>query len=84
MIVETKRVVGSCHELMAGDRIDALYRGTLVHRGQVTERVPEHGLFWIIDDLSSGRRLLEMAELEILQVQESGAKHESAEARQAM
>jgi hypothetical protein len=30
---------------------------------------PEHGLFWIMDDLAGGRRLLDMAELEIVRVQ---------------
>jgi hypothetical protein len=32
----------------------------------VAERVPEHGLFWIMDELTGGRRLMDMAELEIV------------------
>jgi hypothetical protein len=30
--------------------------------------VPDHGLFWIMDDLRGGRRLLDMSELEIVRV----------------
>jgi hypothetical protein len=56
----------TCHELATGDLISARYKGALVHRGRVTERVPEHGLFWIMDELTGGRRLLDMAELEIV------------------
>lgn len=65
-----KRAVDSCHELMDGDRIDARYRGALVHRGRVIERMPEHGLFWIMDEITGGRRLLDMAELDIVLLQE--------------
>ena len=58
--------VGTCHELAAGDLIDARYKGSLVHRGRVAERVPERGLFWIMDELTGGRRLVDMAELDIV------------------
>ncbi|MDR6417675.1 hypothetical protein [Pseudarthrobacter sulfonivorans] len=64
-----KTIVSSCRDLAAGDDIDARYKGALVHRGRVTEIAPEHGLFWIMDDLTGRRRLLDMAELEILRVQ---------------
>ncbi|WP_258074152.1 hypothetical protein [Arthrobacter sp. Y81] len=65
MTMGEETVVGTCHELAAGDFIVARYKGALVHRGRVTERVPEHGLFWILDELAGGRRLLDMADLEI-------------------
>lgn len=65
MTMSEETVVGTCHELAAGDFIVARYKGSLVHRGRVTERVPEHGLFWILDELTGGRRLLDMADLEI-------------------
>jgi hypothetical protein len=65
MTTNEETVVGTCHELAAGDLIVARYKGSLVHRGRVTERVPDHGLFWIMDELTGGRRLLDMAELEI-------------------
>ena len=72
MTMSEESVVGTCHELGAGDFIVARYKGALVHRGRVTERVPEHGLFWIMDDLTGGRRLLDMAELEISPVRNAG------------
>lgn len=61
-------IVRSCHELSAGDEINARHKGALVHRGQVTEVLPDHGLFWIMDELSGSRRLLDMAELEIARI----------------
>lgn len=71
-------VVGTCHDLAAGDFIVARYKGALVHRGRVTERVPEHGLFWILDELTGGRRLLDMAELEIGRVRGAGIEPAAA------
>lgn len=71
MTVDENTVVHSCHELTAGDEIEARSRGSLVHRGRVVERVPDHGLFWIMDELSGGRRLLDMSDLEILRVKSS-------------
>ena len=68
MTMSEESVVGTCHELVAGDFIVARYKGALVHRGRVTERVPDHGLFWILDELTGGRRLLDMADLEIAHV----------------
>lgn len=68
MNTEDKIIVSSCHDLATGDEIDARYKGTLVHRGRVTERAPDQGLFWVMDDLTGGRRLLDMAELEIVRV----------------
>ena len=58
-----EETVDTCHDLAAGDLIAARYKGSLVHRGRVTERVPDHGLFWIMDELTGGRRLLDMADL---------------------
>jgi hypothetical protein len=68
MTTYEKTIVGSCHDLATGDEIDARYKGALVHRGRVTEMVPDHGLLWIMDDLRGGRRLLDMSELEIVRV----------------
>ncbi|SDK85455.1 hypothetical protein SAMN04487916_103289 [Arthrobacter sp. ov407] len=68
MTTDEKTIVSSCHDLAAGDEIDARYKGALVHHGRVTERAPDHGLFWIMDDLTGGRRLLDMAELEIVRI----------------
>lgn len=68
MTTDKKANVSSCHDLATGDEIVARYKGALVHRGRVTERAPDHGLFWITDDLTGGRRLLDMAQLEIFRV----------------
>jgi hypothetical protein len=77
MNADEKTIVSSCHELATGDEIDARYKGALVHRGRVTERAPDHGLFWIMDDLTGGRRLLDMAELEITRVQRPVIPHDA-------
>jgi len=57
--------VADCHDLVAGDLPSARYKGSVVHRGRVTEQVPECGLFWIMDELTGGRHLLDKADLEI-------------------
>ncbi|MFF2246057.1 hypothetical protein ACFVTM_17970 [Arthrobacter sp. NPDC058130] len=49
-----KSIVSSCEELAVGDEIGARYKGVLVHRGGATEIAPDHGLFWIVDDLGGG------------------------------
>jgi hypothetical protein len=58
-------VVVSNSELTTGDRVDAYYKGTLVHRGEVTDIAPNHDLFWILDVFTGSRRLVDIAELEI-------------------
>lgn len=63
--MQGKAIVRSCDELSAGDEINARYNGILVHRGRVTGIVPGRGLFWIMDELTGSRRLLDMADLEI-------------------
>jgi hypothetical protein len=78
MTMSEETVVGTCHELAAGDVIVARYKGALVHRGRVTEMAPEHGLFWILDELTGGRRLLDMAELEIGRLRSAGIEPAAA------
>jgi hypothetical protein len=50
-----------------GDQIEESYKGTLVHRGQVTEIALRQELFWTADYLTGSRRLPDIAELEILE-----------------
>jgi hypothetical protein len=38
-----EETVETCHDLAAGDLIAARYKGSLVHRWRVAERVPDHG-----------------------------------------
>jgi len=59
-------VILSTSELNYGDRINAFYKGTLVHRGYVTDIAPHHELFWIMDHLTGGRRLLDVSEFRIV------------------
>jgi hypothetical protein len=61
--------VGSCLKLNLRDDIEATYKGVLVHRGRVTDLAPDHNLFWIMDELRGGRRLLDLAELEVTRIQ---------------
>jgi hypothetical protein len=62
--------IGSCLELNLGDEIEATYKGVLVHRGRVTDLAPDHNLFWIMDELRGGRRLLDLAELVVTRNQD--------------
>lgn len=57
--------IRSCHDLNLGDEIEATYKGVTVHRGRVTDLTPDHNLFWIMDELRGGRRLLDLAELKV-------------------
>lgn len=68
MTAKDHDVVGSCSELVPGDAIEAFFKSTLVHRGPVTDTAPDQGLFWILDTLTGGRRLVDMAELEIVRL----------------
>ncbi len=65
MSVVQSFVVGACCELNLGDEIEAAYKGSVVHRGRVTDLAPDHNLFWIDDEVRGGRRLLDLAELEV-------------------
>jgi hypothetical protein len=52
-------------DLSPGDLVEARRGGRLLHRGTVTDVAPNHGLLWIMDTLTGGRRLLDHSELEI-------------------
>jgi hypothetical protein len=70
MTADETSAIGSCLELNLGDEIEATYKGVLVHRGRVTDLAPDHNLFWIMDKLRGGRRLLELIELEVIRIQD--------------
>lgn len=61
-------LVRACRELSTGDEIEAKYQDRLIYRGRVTEMIPHLELFWIIDTVNGGRKLLDTAELEIFRV----------------
>jgi hypothetical protein len=48
-----------------GDDIEALGEGTVCRSGRVTEVLPEMGLFWIFDEKSQLRKLIELAEFTV-------------------
>jgi hypothetical protein len=48
-----------------GDDVEALREGTVCHSGRVTEVLPEMGLFWIFDEKSQLRKLIELAEFTV-------------------
>ena len=58
--------VSSCSRLSVGDRIEALRDGRVVHRGRVLDVVPALELFWILDDRTGTRRLLDLEMLSVL------------------
>jgi hypothetical protein len=67
-IVVTAAVISSCRELNPGDEISATYNGTLVHHGRVTDLAPDLSVFWIMDYVTGGRRLIDMAEMGVTRI----------------
>lgn len=51
-------------EFAPGLEIEALQDGQILHRGRVEDIVPGHGLFWIMDICTGGRKLLDSAEFD--------------------
>lgn len=68
MRIGDRVVIGSCHELASGDAVEAFHKSMLVHRGPVTDVLSDRGLFWILDTLTGGRRLVDMSEFEIVRI----------------
>ncbi len=61
-------------QLRVGDRIEAWHRGRLFHKGRVTDVVPALELFWILDDRTGTRKLLDPEALEIRHVDPAPAR----------
>ena len=59
-------VILSNSDLTSGESIEVYYKGTLVHRGEVTDIAPNHELFWMMDVLTGNRKLVDIAELDII------------------
>ena len=82
MTAEDARQVQSCEELSVGDQIEAWHNGKLFHRGEVIRTVAATDLFWILDEKTGTRRLIDAEALVILRVAvPAGAR--SAEASHA-
>jgi hypothetical protein len=61
-------------QLRIGDTIEAWHRGRLFHRGRVTDVVPALELFWILDERTGTRKLLDPEALEIRHVEPRAAQ----------
>lgn len=59
-------LIRSNSELTSGQFVEAYYKGTLVHRGQVTDIAPDQELFWMMDALTGYRKLVDIAEVEVV------------------
>lgn len=75
MTAEDARQVQSCEELVVGDQIEAWHNGKLFHRGEVVRTVPATDLFWILDEKTGTRRLIDAEALVILRVAVPAAAH---------
>lgn len=70
MTAEDAQQVHSCGELSVGDRIEAWHNGRLFHRGGVIRTVPATDLFWILDERTGTRRLIDAGALVVLRLPE--------------
>ena len=68
MTAEVSRQVQSCGELSVGDQIEAWHNGKLFHRGEVIRTVAATDLFWILDERTGTRRLIDAEALVIVRV----------------
>lgn len=67
------RQVHSGGELSVGDGIEAWHNGKLFHRGEVIRTVAATDLFWILDERTGTRRLIDTEALVILRAEAPGA-----------
>lgn len=64
-----------------GDQIEAWHNGKLFHRGEVIRTVAATDLFWILDEKTGTRRLIDAEALVILRVAVPAATHGSGGTR---
>ena len=77
MTVDVGQQVTSCGELSVGDQIEAWHNGKLFHRGEIIRTVAATDLFWILDDRTGTRRLIDAEVLVIRRVAVPGARNGS-------
>lgn len=68
MTVDVAQQVTSCKELSAGDKIEAWHNGKLFHLGEVLRTVADTDLFWILDERTGTRKLIDAEVLVIRRV----------------
>ena len=78
MTVDVAQQVTSCGELSVGDEIEAWHNGKLFHRGEVIRTVAATDLFWILDERTGARRLIDAEVLVIRRVAVPAARSSSA------
>ncbi|HSN35743.1 MAG TPA: hypothetical protein VLT34_05290 [Arthrobacter sp.] len=78
MTVDVAQQVTSCGELSVGDEIEAWHNGKLFHRGEVIRTVAATDLFWILDERTGTRRLIDAEVLVIRRVAVPAARKSSA------
>lgn len=59
-------------QLRIGDHIEAWHNGKIFHRGRVTAVVPVLDLFWILDERTGTRKLLDPEALQIVLIARPG------------
>ncbi|MEE9095259.1 hypothetical protein [Pseudarthrobacter phenanthrenivorans] len=59
-------LIRSNNELTSGETVEAYYKGSLVHRGEVSDIAPNQELFWMMDVLTGHRKLVDIAELDVV------------------
>lgn len=57
--------------LSVGDEIEAWYEGRLSHRGPVTEIAHAAAVFWIMDLVGGGRKILDLVDFHIVRIPRS-------------
>lgn len=69
-------VVRDCSELSEGQEIEAWHNGRLFHKGTVERVLPSAGLFWITDEKTGSRKLLDVEALKIIRAEARVARDE--------
>lgn len=77
MTVDVAQQVTSGEELSVGDKIEAWHNGKLFHQGEVIRTVPDTDLFWILDERTGTRKLIDAEVLVIRRVAVQPASHGS-------
>lgn len=68
MRADVAQQVTSGEELSVGDKIEAWHHGKLFHRGEVIRSIADTDLFWILDERTGIRRLIDAEVLVIRRV----------------
>ena len=68
MTVDAVQQVASGEELSVGDKIEAWHNGKLFHLGEVLRTVADTDLFWILDERTGTRKLIDAEVLVIRRV----------------